>query len=81
MQEQTVKGHGSGCRASELDLSELAFLDFAPAVERRARSPGFPGHGRTEAYEKIYESQAVGVSIDDFVDQVQRRFANATRPT
>jgi hypothetical protein len=36
------------------------------------------GNGRTEAYEKIYESRAVGVSIDDFVDQVQRRFANAT---
>jgi hypothetical protein len=36
------------------------------------------GNGRTEAYEKIYESRAVGVSIDDFVDEVQRRFANAT---
>jgi len=36
------------------------------------------GNGRTEAYEKIYESRAVGVSIDDFVDQVQRRFANDT---
>ena len=34
--------------------------------------------GRTEAYEKIYESQAVGVSIDDFVNEVQRRFAQAT---
>jgi ARG and Rhodanese-Phosphatase-superfamily-associated Protein domain len=36
------------------------------------------GNGRTEAYEKIYESRAVGVSIDDFVDEVQRRFASAT---
>ena len=36
------------------------------------------GNGRTEAYEKIYESQAVGVSIDDFVNEVQRRFAQAT---
>jgi len=35
-------------------------------------------NGRTEAYEKIYESRAVGVSIDDFVDEVQRRFASAT---
>jgi hypothetical protein len=34
--------------------------------------------GRTEAYEKIYESQAIGVSIDDFVNEVQRRFAQAT---
>src|SRR5882724_3579635 len=36
------------------------------------------GNGRTEAYEKIYESRAVGVSIDDFVNEVQRRFAQAT---
>jgi hypothetical protein len=36
------------------------------------------GNGRTEAYEKIYVSQAVGVSIDGFVEQVQRRFASAT---
>jgi hypothetical protein len=34
--------------------------------------------GHTEAYEKIYESHAVGVSIDDFVDEVQRRFSHAT---
>jgi hypothetical protein len=36
------------------------------------------GNGRTEAYEKIYESRAVGVSIDDFVEEVQRRFSHAT---
>jgi hypothetical protein len=36
------------------------------------------GNGRTEAYEKIYVSQAVGVSIDGFVEEVQRRFASAT---
>jgi hypothetical protein len=36
------------------------------------------GNGRTEAYERIYESRAVGVSIDDFVDEVQRRFVSAT---
>jgi hypothetical protein len=35
-------------------------------------------NGRTEAYEKIYVSRAVGVSIDDFVEEVQRRFATAT---
>jgi len=36
------------------------------------------GSAHTEAYEKIYQSSAVGVSIDDFVAEVQRRFANAT---
>jgi len=32
---------------------------------------------RTEAYEKIYESRAVGVSIDSFVEELQRRFAKS----
>ena len=36
------------------------------------------GNAHTEAYEKIYQSSAVGVSIDDFVNEVQRRFASAT---
>jgi hypothetical protein len=36
------------------------------------------GNGRTEAYEKIYESRAVGVSIDDFVNEVEHRFRSAT---
>src|SRR6267143_997533 len=48
-----------------------------PQISARNLQTAIAGNGRTEAYEKIYESQAVGVSIDDFVDQVQRRFANA----
>src|SRR5207244_8843799 len=36
------------------------------------------GNAHTEAYEKIYQSGAVGVSIDDFVAEVQRRFSGAT---
>jgi hypothetical protein len=36
------------------------------------------GSARTEAYEKIYESRGVGVSIESFVVEVQRRFAHAT---
>jgi hypothetical protein len=52
----------------------------APSAKISSRNlqAAIAGNGRTEAYEKIYESRAVGVSIDDFVDQVQRRFANAT---
>src|SRR5712671_3580640 len=56
----------------------------APSAAPRAQissqelQSAIAGNGRTEAYEKIYESQAVGVSIDDFVNEVQRRFANAT---
>jgi hypothetical protein len=56
----------------------------APAAAPRAKiaqpniQGAIAGNGRTEAYEKIYESQAVGVSIDDFVNEVQRRFSQAT---
>ncbi len=52
----------------------------APRAQISADSLQFAiaGNGRTEAYEKIYVSQAVGVSIDDFVNEVQRRFAQAT---
>src|SRR5207249_6623845 len=55
-----------------------------PAAAPRAKissenlSAAISGNGRTEAYEKIYESRAVGVSIDDFVNEVQRRFTQAT---
>ncbi len=56
----------------------------APAAAPRAQisadnlQSAIAGNGRTEAYEKIYESRAIGVSIDDFVDEMQRRFSQAT---
>src|SRR5437016_1840266 len=56
----------------------------APAAAPRAQlsadnlQSAIAGNGRTEAYEKIYESRTIGVSIDDFVDEVQRRFSEAT---
>jgi hypothetical protein len=49
-----------------------------PQISGYSIQGAIAGNGRTEAYEKIYESRAVGVSIDDFVDEVQRRFASAT---
>src|SRR6266851_8855503 len=33
MQEQAVQGNGFGLEGVELDLRELAFLDFAPAID------------------------------------------------
>jgi len=52
----------------------------APAA--RLSRPSIQGainsDAHTEAYEKIYQSRAIGVSIDDFVNEVQRRFATAT---
>jgi ARG/rhodanese/phosphatase superfamily protein len=48
-----------------------------PQISAENLQSAIAGNGRTEAYEKIYESRAVGVSIDDFVNEVQRRFAQA----
>ncbi len=50
----------------------------SPRVTTRDIQGAIASNGRTEAYEQIYQSRAVGVSIDDFVDEVQRRFAQAT---
>ncbi len=49
-----------------------------PQISTENLQAAIAGNGRTEAYEKIYESRAVGVSIDGFVDELQRRFAQAT---
>jgi len=57
---------------------------LAPAGAPRPRISGsdlqtaIADNAHTEAYEKIYQSSAVGVSIDDFVAEVQRRFADRT---
>jgi hypothetical protein len=49
-----------------------------PQISAENLRSAIAGNGRTEAYEKIYVSQAVGVSIDDFVNELQRRFSQAT---
>jgi hypothetical protein len=55
-----------------------------PAAAPAAKMPAsniqgaIASYGRSEAYAQIYQSRAVGVSIDDFVDQVERRFLSAT---
>ena len=50
----------------------------APMMSYSRIQDAIATNGRTEAYDKIYQSYAVGVSIDDFVAEVQRRFAAAT---
>jgi hypothetical protein len=50
----------------------------APMISSRNLEGAISGNGRTEAYEKIYDSRALGVSIDDFVADLQRRFVHKT---
>src|SRR6202171_2852091 len=60
--------------------STLRASPAAPSarVTTRDIQGAIASNGRTEAYEQIYQSRAVGVSIDEFVIEVQRRFAQAT---
>lgn len=50
----------------------------APMISERRLQSAIADNAHTEAYEKIYHSSAIGVSIDDFVAEVERRFARAT---
>jgi len=50
----------------------------APRMSMQDIQGAIDTNGRTEAYEKIYQSRAVGVSIDDFVEEVRARFGRAT---
>src|SRR5262252_6352061 len=49
-----------------------------PKISQDRLYSAIAGNAHTEAYEKIYQSSAVGVSIDDFVAEIERRFASAT---
>ncbi len=50
----------------------------SPAMSSSALSDVVAGEAPTQSYDKIYKSRRVGVSVDSFVDTVQRRFAKAT---
>jgi hypothetical protein len=52
----------------------------APAARLSTRelSSVIASDAHSEAYDKIYQSRAVGGSIDSFVEEVQRRFSRAT---
>ena len=49
-----------------------------PMISERRLQSAIADNAHTEAYEKIYQSSAIGVSIDDFVAEVERRFGRAT---
>lgn len=66
-------------RSGTTAKTALAAPAAAPPMITESRLQSAIGaNAHTEAYEKIYQSSAVGVSIDDFVAEVQRRFASAT---
>ena len=50
-----------------------------PALSRNILSETIAVEAQTQSYEKIYDSHRVGVSVDALVDELQKRFARATR--
>jgi hypothetical protein len=50
----------------------------APRITARDLSDAMSSGAPTQSYEKIYQGSRLGVSIDEFVAEVQRRFARDT---
>jgi hypothetical protein len=50
----------------------------APRIETRDLADVVASTAPTQSYSKIYQHSRVGVSVDSFVDEIQRRFARAT---
>ena len=59
-------------------LSAAAPAAPAPRISTDALADAISSEAPTQSYRKIYEGRRVGGSVDDFVEQVQRRFARAT---
>jgi hypothetical protein len=57
--------------------SVTAAPSAAPRIEARELNDALAS-APTQSYSKIYQHSKVGVSVDDFVDEIQRRFARAT---
>jgi hypothetical protein len=53
--------------------------DAAPRISSQQLELAITTEAPTQSYAKIYEKSKVGVSVDSFVYEVQRRFAKATR--
>jgi hypothetical protein len=74
-QEEVWAAVRSGTIAKQVPSAPAA---APPQISAYSIQGAIASAGRTEAYEKIYVSRAVGVPIDDFVEEVRRRFAAAT---
>jgi ARG and Rhodanese-Phosphatase-superfamily-associated Protein domain len=64
-----VRSGTTSAAPSSAPAARLSTSDISGAIGRDAP---------TESYARIYESKRVGVSVDNFVEEVQRRFAKET---
>ena len=65
-------------KGSTAPVSAEARPTAPPRISTRSLDAAVAGGARTEAYEKIYRSDSIGVPIETFVEEVQRRFARST---
>ena len=50
----------------------------APQITEHNLSAAIAGEARTESYARIYKTSSVGLQVEPFAEEVQRRFARAT---
>ena len=67
--ESVRKGTTASVTAAPSAAPRIAATDLADVVSSTAP---------TQSYSKMYQESRVGVSVDGFVDEIQRRFARAT---
>jgi hypothetical protein len=67
--ESVRKGTTANVTAAPSAAPRIAATDLADVVSSTAP---------TQSYSKMYQESRVGVSVDGFVDEIQRRFARAT---
>jgi hypothetical protein len=68
----------SGTTASAAVGASGGAVAAAPPISERTLATVVATEAPSESYKKIYESSAVGASIEGFAEQIERRFARAT---
>src|SRR6266853_1905358 len=61
MQKQAVESDGLGLKGIELDLGELAFLDFAPAIDTRLGFLGFAAVEAAQEFRGVFARSSLAV--------------------
>src|SRR5207245_7154287 len=61
MQEQAVKSDGLGLKGVELDLGELAFLDFAPPINARLGFQGFAAVEPAKEFSGVFARSGLAI--------------------
>jgi len=80
-QEQVWAAVRSGTSAEISEILEVtpgAVASATPAISAQALSQVIASNAPTESYRKIYKSSTVGVSVEKFAEEVDRRFRRAT---